>query len=224
MIRSVLPNCQLFEGMTPDLIERLLNQTHYTQRAYAEEDVIVLQGNRLSHLMILCEGSISAETTDNIHNVLHVERVEAPSLIAPSFLFARNSVLPTTIIAHTSVELITIPKDNFAEALQQNATLLYNFMGIISAQNSFISEHVVYLTYKTIISKLSNYLLKLMEDQKSLTVFNPRTQAQMAEMFGVTRPALARTMGELVKEGAIYVKGKRIEILFSEKLSQYAKK
>lgn len=223
MIKQILSQCQLFEGMTPEQIGRILDQTRYTQRAYAESDVIVLQGNRLSHLLILCEGSISAETTDN-NNVLHVERVQAPSLIAPTFLFARDSVLPTTIMAHTSVELITIPKDSFAEALQRNSALLYNFMGIISAQNSFISEHVVYLTYKTIISKLSNYLLKLMEDQKSSIVINPKTQVQMAEMFGVTRPALARTMGELVKEGAIYVKGKRIEILFSEKLSQYAKK
>ncbi len=224
MNRQSLKNCQLFEGMPKEQIDALLEQVNYELRTYSAKEVIVPEGNRLSHLMILTAGVIMAETSDANNSSQQIERIEAPSLIAPCFLFSKEGVLPTTIMAHTMVDMLVIGKTDFARLMQKNMMVLQNFMGIISAQNSFISDGVVYLTYKTIISKLANYLLNLMNEQKSTKIINPKTQQQMAEMFGVTRPALARTIGELVKEGTIYVKGKQIKILFSEKLAQHAKK
>ncbi|MFI3331362.1 MAG: Crp/Fnr family transcriptional regulator [Rikenellaceae bacterium] len=224
MIKHSLSSCQLFEGMNPDEIGSVVELINYELITYSTGDVVVLEGNRLSSLMVLLSGTLSAEASDNNKGAQQIEKVEAPSIIAPGFLFAKEIVMPTTIVADSTSELLVISKEQFASLMQQNTKVLYNFMSIISAQNSFISDHVVYLTYKTIISKLSNYLLNLMQEQKSSTVTNPKTQVQMAEMFGVTRPALARTIGELVREGAIYVKGKQIKILFSEKLIQYAKK
>ncbi len=224
MIKLSLINCQLFEGMNLDQIGLLLEELPHELVTYSVGDVIVLEGNRINSLMILVQGDLTAEANDSSGSSQKLETIESPSIIAPGFLFSKDSVMPSTIVANSTSELLMIGKDDFVDLLQRDKRMLFNFMNIISSQNSFISEHVVYLTYKTIISKLSNYLLKLMQEQKSTTIINPKTQVQMAEMFGVTRPALARTIGELVKEGAVYVKGKQIQILFSEKLTQYAKK
>ena len=82
---------------------------------------------------------------------------------------------------------------------------------------------MVYRTYKTMKGKFANYLLNLMEEQEGCELNNALTQREMADMFGVTRPALARAIGEMAAEGSIYVQGKRITVLFPEKLKQYAK-
>lgn len=221
---KTLSQCRLFSGLDSLQTEQIISSISFSMRSYSKSDVIAVQGSRLMSMMILTQGSISAETTDMSQRVLNVEHITAPALIAPSFLFAENNTLPVSISAHSEVEMVVVSKDQFAKLLQADVRVLVNFLEIVSGHNTFISEHVVYLTYKTIKGKFANYLLNMMEKHGSPSFRNVMTQREMADMFGVTRPALARAMGELVQDGAIYVKGKQITVLFAEKLMQYAKK
>lgn len=221
---KILSKCRLFNGLDMLQIDALIGSVQNSVRSYSASDVIALQGGKLSQMMILIEGSISAENTDQSQNMLSVEHINAPALIAPSFLFAENNELPVSIAARSAVSLIVIQKDEFSRLLQADVTVLTNFLEIVSGHNAFVSEHVVYLTYKTIKGKFANYLLNMVEKCGSASFRNALTQREMAEMFGVTRPALARAIGELVQEGAIYVQGKDITVLFAEKLKQYARR
>jgi CRP-like cAMP-binding protein len=45
------------------------------------------------------------------------------------------------------------------------------------------------------------------------------TQGDLAEFFGVARPSIARTLGELEDAGYIIARGKHIEILNRKALS-----
>ena len=119
--------------------------------------------------------------------------------------------------------MLFVAREDFSRMMCENMEVMTNFMRIISTPNRFISDKVVYLTYKTMKGKFANFLLDQIEENGNTTFRNPLTQREMAEMFGVTRPALARAIGELADEGTIYVKGKEISVLFTEKLRQYAK-
>ena len=46
----------------------------------------------------------------------------------------------------------------------------------------------------------------------------PLSQKELAEFFGVTRPSLARALGEMEKEGIIDVKRREIQINNKKKL------
>ena len=218
-----LSACRLFRGVDPERILPLLKEAGVRTRSYAKGDVIAPQGARHTQLLLLTEGTVSAETTDSLHNTLHVERISAPALIAPTCLFAENDRLPAGLTARTPVTILTLGRDAFSALLQREGDLLVNFLEILSSSNTFLSERVVYRTYKTMKGKFANYLLNLMEEQGSNELHNTLTQREMAEMFGVTRPALARAIGEMADEGSIYVQGKQITVLFPEKLKQYAK-
>lgn len=213
----------LFDGVEAQEIERLIVGAGYGTKHFAKGDVIALQGSRYNQLYILSEGRVAAENTDVSSNKMTVEQFPAPAIIAPSFLFAEPNALPVTIIAQTPVAVISIDKEAFLSLLMSNRIVLRNLLSILSASNKFISDKVVYRTYKTIKGKFANYLLNTMEHEGGTTFRNRMTQREMAEMFGVTRPALARAMGELVDEGTIFIKGKDITVLFAEKLRHYAK-
>ena len=218
-----LSNTALFKGINPEEVSRLLATLPCQSRAYAKGDVIALQGSRYGQLMVLVEGHAVAETTDRSQNTLKVEHISAPALIAPTYLFAEDNQLPVNITARSAVHMVFLGKENLCALMQENRQVMLNFLGIVSTPNKFISEKVVYLTYKTIKGKFANFLLDKIAETGSSSFRNTLTQREMAEMFGVTRPALARAIGELAGEGAIYVKGKEITVLFSEKLRQYAK-
>lgn len=220
---SILSFSRLFDGISPPVIEEILSRVPYTERHFGVGDVIAIQGSRYNHAIILVEGKVLAEATDVSKNNISVEHINAPAIVAPSYLFADNPSLPVTISAENSVVVLMIDREAFLTMLLENKLLNRNFLEIISSTNRFVSDKVVYLNYKTIKGKFANYILSLMERQQNGILRNTMTQREMAEMFGVTRPALARAIGELVDEGTIYVKGKSINVLFAEKLRHYAK-
>lgn len=218
-----LVNCTLFKDLNQEDISALLENYGYETRTYSRKEIIALKNSGYTNLMIVLDGIVMAETLDRSHNIIKVDRIVAPSLIAPTLLFAENNRLPVNLTARTPVSILRIEKGDFIKMMGASEKVMRNFLEIVSSANRFLSENVVYLTYKTIKGKFSNYLLELKEETGSNFLRNPLTQQEMADKFGVTRPALARAIGEMAAEGTIYVKGKEITILFTEKLLQYAK-
>ncbi len=218
-----LTTCKLFNELSIDEIKELFEIYDLKSKSYANGDVIAIEGNTYTHLLIVIDGIVHAETADTSNRPVVVERITPTSLIAPSYLFAENSHLPVSLLAKTEVMLVAIEKDELCLMMSRNIRLMTNFLSIMSSSNKFVSDNIMYLTYKTIKSKYSNYLLNRLKIEGVTTFRNDLTQRQMAELFGVTRPALARAIKELADEGAIYVKGKEIMLLYPEKLEQYAR-
>jgi CRP-like cAMP-binding protein len=49
----------------------------------------------------------------------------------------------------------------------------------------------------------------------------PSTQQELADLFGVARPSVARALGELEKEGIIVSRNRIVKILEMSRLLQY---
>jgi CRP-like cAMP-binding protein len=101
--------------------------------------------------------------------------------------------------------------------MKDNA-LLVNFLDMISNRSQFLSEKIKFLNFKTIKGKLVNFImLKAGKDGTSITL--DMTQNDLADFFGVTRPSVARAIGELEEDGYIAAKGKLITIVNKKGLS-----
>jgi len=220
---NTLTTCKFFKDLQVAEIKELFEIYEIKSKSFAMGDVIAIEGNMYNQLLIVIDGVVQAETADSSNRSVIVEKIGSASLIAPSRLFAENARLPVSLVAKTEVAVVVIDKDELCLMMSRNIKLMVNFLKIMSSSNKFVSDNIMYLTYKTIKSKYSNYLLNIMKCEEVTTFRNGLTQRQMAELFGVTRPALARAIKELVDEDAIYVKGKDIILLYPEKLEQYAR-
>jgi CRP-like cAMP-binding protein len=75
------------------------------------------------------------------------------------------------------------------------------------------------LSFKTIKEKVAHYLLQKAGDRyHSIELKN--TQQQLADLFGVTRPSLARVLAEMQKEKLIVIEKKTVTLLNKEKLNE----
>jgi len=106
--------------------------------------------------------------------------------------------------------------------LQLNALILNNYLNTISTRAQFLSQKLKFLSFKTIKQKIAHYLLEK-AGERLQTVEIQQSQGQLAEMFGVTRPSLARTLGEMCQEGLIETDRRYIKILNKERMNQLLK-
>ncbi|HLN73861.1 MAG: Crp/Fnr family transcriptional regulator [Methylococcaceae bacterium] len=223
MIRpEILCQSSIFSGLAPEDINTLFNQIHYQVRTYGKNEVITSAGDLCDRLLIVQRGSVKAEMNDYSGKTIKIEDLGVPQPLATAFLFGKQNRFPVTVSANTEVEMVSILKPEFVKLLQMNSLILNNYLNTISTRAQFLSQKLKFLSFKTIKQKIAHYLLEKAGDNLH-TVEVPQSQEQLAEMFGVARPSLSRTLGEMVQEGLIVTQRRSIKILNKEKMNQLLK-
>ena len=150
-----------------------------------------------------------------------ISEIHAPDTFSEAFLFADNNKLLINIIADTDVKILVIYKEDFFKLLNKNRKILDNFLNITSNRFVIVTKKVKLLMIKTIKGKLANYILDLEKENKGNPGFKlGKTHKQLANLFGITRPALTRNLIKLKNDGLIEIENKKIKIINRERLMQ----
>lgn len=216
---EILCQSPVFRGLQPAILQELFQQIHFQIKQFRKDELIVSAGEICDRLYILQLGSVKAEMSDYSGKTIKIEDIEAPNPLATAFLFGRNNKFPVTVVANCDVTIISIPKPEFTKLLQHNTSILNNYLNAISTRTQFLSQKLKFLSFRTIRQKIAHYLLELAGDRLAVVEL-PHSQSQMADFFGVARPSLARTLGEMCRDGYIEVNRRSIRILDKERMNQ----
>lgn len=200
-------------------IESFIQSFSHQVKKYTKDELIAISGEEITAQLIVVSGSVKGEMVDFTGKTIKIEDIIAPRPLAPAFLFGKNNVYPVNIVANESASILSIPKSSFIQMMQKDERVLKSVMNIISNRAQFLSNKIKFLSFQSIKGKLANYLLEKMEISKSDEVLLDKSQAQLAELFGVTRPSLGRTIREMDHEGVVEAKGRVVKILDKVKLS-----
>jgi CRP-like cAMP-binding protein len=222
ILSEILCQSPVFRGISPEDLQKLFSQIHFQIKTYRKNDLIITSGEICDRLLIIQQGSVKAEMNDYSGRTIKIEDLSAPQPLATAFLFGNQNRFPVTVSANTNVEMVSIPKQEFVKLLQLNSLILNNYLNTISTRAQFLSQKLKFLSFKTIKQKIAHYLLEKAGDRLQ-SVEIQQSQGQLAEMFGVTRPSLARTLGEMCREGLIETDRRCIRILDKNRMNQLLK-
>lgn len=216
---QLLSQCPVFSGISEVESKNLLGKIHYQVKKFDKDDVVIVAGEPAANLYIVMSGSVKGEMIDYSGKTIKIEDVEAPKPLATAFLFGKENKFPVTVTANNNVELLSIPVSEFLKLLQISQQILINYLNNISTRAQFLSQKLHFLNFKTIKEKMAHYFLQQAGD-KLHSVEIRSTQQQLADLFGVTRPSLARVFSEMQKEGLIKVDKKTVTLLHKAKLNE----
>jgi CRP/FNR family transcriptional regulator, dissimilatory nitrate respiration regulator len=209
---SVLVNSPIFRGMGEEEIYSLITGANCKFRTYNEGAVVALRGEEIHSLMVVLSGEVRGEMIDMSGKIIKIEDVKAPMALAAAFMFGPGSQFPVNVVANVDTDLLVIEKSDFMTMMQMNKKVLQNYLNVICGRASFLSDRLRFLSFRTIKGKLANYILTLSKADNNKVVFD-RTQQELADYFGVTRPSLARALGGLQDDSILKVKNREVEIV-----------
>ncbi len=209
---KLLSECPVFKGVTEEDSKQLFQQIHFQIKKFEKNDVIAIEGEPVKTLRIILNGSVRAEMIDYSGKTVKIDDIETPQPLASAFIFGKDNYYPVTVTANTAVLILVVPVTEFLKMLQLNRQILENYLNSISTRTQFLSQKIHFLSFKTIKEKMAHFLLQQTEKQKD-TIELKSTQQQLADLFGVARPSLARVFGEMQREGLIRIQKKQITIL-----------
>ena len=211
---SKISESPIFRGINAGEVAHILNLVHHQIKTYEPETVIAYSGDECKNLYILIEGSVRGEAVDLKGKIIKIEDINAPDTFAEAFLFADENNLLVNIVTNTKTKILIIYKNDLLQLFKSNKKILENYLNIISNKFVIVTKKLKFLSLKTIKGKLANYILSLERKNKGKQQFLiDKTQDQLAEYFGVTRPSLARTIRKMKDEGLIEIHRKEIKIL-----------
>src|SRR5690554_6916869 len=213
-------SCPLFFHLSEEEIDEILERSVVETRTVDKGNHVVRQGDTIQFLYLLMDGLVRTEMVTKEGNVLEIEFIEPVRPLAPAFLVATENRYPVDVITAEKSVFYVIPKSMWLKELMKNETLLINFMKVNSNMTVFLSKKVQMMSIKSIKGKLSLYILENTTPQNNSFMLK-RTQTQLAEYFGVQRPSLARTLGEMIREGIISLYKKELKVLNRKKLEEW---
>ena len=214
----VLVNNPLFRGITPERLFADLEEISFHTRSYKKGEILAQQGAVCNRLVILSIGSVRGELIDYSGRLIKVEDIAAPRAIAPLFLFGEENRYPVEVTANEPTEVIELPKSSVLSLFRKNEQFLENYMNLSANYARTLSDKLFFMSFKTIRQKLASYLLRLYKQQQQTHITLDRSQQELSDYFGVSRPSLARELAHMQEDGLLIADRKHITILQKEQL------
>ena len=216
---KLLAQCPVFNGFPENESKKLLSSIHYQVKSFNKGDIVAIAGEPTGNLFIVLSGSVRGEMIDYSVKTIKIEDIEAPRPLATAFLFGKENRFPVTVTANNDVKILAIPVSEFLRLLQRNTQILVNYLNSISSRSQFLSQKLHFLNFKTIREKVAHFLLQ--QAGEKLHSFELKaTQQQISELFGVTRPSLARVLSEMQREKLFIIEKKTVTLLNKQKLNE----
>jgi CRP/FNR family transcriptional regulator, dissimilatory nitrate respiration regulator len=212
--------CPILKGVSSETLVQLFEKLQFQLKSYRKDEILAFQGEEVNRLMILLEGSARGEMADLYGHIIKIEDVQSPKPLAGAFLFGNENRFPVDVLANEPVKVLIIYRGEFLKLLRMNETIEMNYLNLVGSKAQFLSRKIKFLSFKTIKGKLAHYLIDQKEDLEGFIRIQV-SQQEMADLFGVARPSVARALGELEDEGLISAHCKMVKILNKPGLMKY---
>lgn len=222
-MNQILAECPLFKGLDKTEIEYVFEGIFFQTKNFFEGEIIAYQDEEVEHLMIILNGIARGEMVDFSGKTVVIEEIESPRPLAPAFIFGSNNKYPVNIVAQTAATVLKITKQEFVKMMQKSDKILVSFMNNVSGRAQFLSQKLKFLTFHSIKGKFAYYILNLAKNSNTNYVTLPVSQSKLAELFGVTRPSLARAIRDMHNDKLILADAKNIQILNTYELHELMK-
>jgi CRP-like cAMP-binding protein len=212
--------CPILKGVPPAVLLELFAKLQFQVKSFDRDEVLAVQGDEVNRLMILLAGSARGEMTDFSGHIIKIEDVAAPKPLAGAFLFGNENRFPVDVVANEPVKVLVIYRDEFVKLLRLNETIQMNYLNLVGSKAQFLTRKIKFLSFKTIKGKIAHYLIDQKVDSEGF-IRIPASQQELADLFGVARPSVARALGDLEDEGLISAQCRLVKILNKPGLMKY---
>lgn len=198
MTTNNLNHIPLFASCSEAELKQLLEKPHKVS-THQPGEMLIRFGTPCRSLLLLTEGMVETRMGSVEGRELVVDRLEAPCVLAPAFLFGSNNIIPVEVTTLTEATLWQINREEFLFFMQQHPKVLQAFLAMISDRAQFLSGKVRAFAIKGLRNRVLDYLAV----HGSIS-----NVAKTAEQLGVARPSLSRILSDMVDDGTIKKEGK----------------
>ena len=195
----------MFKGVDDSVISSLLKGAAARLKRYGRQEAVFAAQSKVRHVFVVVSGALKISEYGE-SGAAHILRVCRPGrIVGLAHILGHLEVFPGSCIATEESEALIMDIDGFNKALK---TLRYGPLG----ENLFrmMSDDLLVswraqsiLSCRTIGDRVMTYLRWMQAEMGKKEIILPLNRQELADLLGVHRTALSRTLAQLVSSGQL---------------------
>lgn len=217
MMSGLEANTRLFDGITPEEADGLLECVHARRVEYAKGELMVEEGSATPCFGLVLSGYAHSVKRDASGRMIIIALLQKGSVFGVLVAASQDCASPVSVEAQDHVSALLIPFDRIItrceKACPQHDRLLRNYVRIVAEKGLELHERLACLLKPTVRDKIMAYLTQTAREQKSRLFVVPLNRNAMAEYLNVERSALSRELSNMKRDELIDYHLNRFKLL-----------
>ena len=216
----------LFRGIERDDLQAMLNCMKPRMCSYNRNDFIVTGGDAYDSVGIIVNGAVTVSKENAQGNRIVMTLLKTGDIFGEIIAFSSQVTWPATVQAQETCVVLFLPRGKIVgdcgcdRRCSGHKIFIQNFLRVISERAIMLNKKVEYLTIKSMIGKISTYLLEQYKRQGNVTLTLPLNRNELSDFLNVSRPSMSREMSRMRNEGIIDFHLSEVKIMDIEGLKQ----
>ena len=212
----VLKKTKLFSGVGDEEISTMLSCLGASLFTYKKGEFVLRQGEHLSDILVLVEGSLHIQRDDYWGNRSILGHIGIGEIFGEAYAAPDSGTLLNDVIAveDSAVYFFDVKRviSTCSSACRFHTMVVQNLFFAISEKNRTLVQKLDYLSRRTTREKLISYLSEEAKKQNSPRITIPFNRQQLADYLSVDRSAMSSELGRMRDEGLLEFEKNRFRL------------
>ena len=123
----------LFQGVSTEKITELVEKLPFHFLKYRSGEQIVAAGDPCTHIRFIVSGKVRLETSSSRLKVSLEQILATPNVLAPDYLFGRDTTYPFSAFAEGSCGILQLLKGDYIKMINTDKVFLFNILNFLSS-------------------------------------------------------------------------------------------
>lgn len=197
-----LKQLPLFQGVSSDQLSQLIEKLPFHFLKFSDGEQIIAAGEQCTHLRFVVSGSVTLTTRLSHLNVELSQTLDAPSVLAPDFLFGRDTAYPFSATACGPAGILQLVKSDYVKMLQADKVFLFNILNCLSLYSQRLSGRLAAVKDGSVAERLV-FFIESMVAPGAKHVELHFVQKDLCTLLGAQRATLLRALDRLAASGLL---------------------
>ncbi len=197
----------LFENITADHLQAMLNCLHSYTKTYKKGEVIIMEEDSIRYIGIVLAGTVHMMKEDIWGRQTMLTYISENEVFGETFAVQKNPDSSVLFIAASDTSILFVAAWNIIHCCPSQCAfheqLTRNMFNLIGQRSIRLMERIEISSKPSLREKVLAYLSMQAQKQDSRYITLPLGRAQLASYIGANRSALTRELTSMREDGLI---------------------
>lgn len=209
----------LFQGVSTEKITALVEKLPFHFLKYRNGEQIIAAGDACTHVKFIVSGLVKLDTPFPHLRINLYQTVSNPHVLAPEYLFGRDTVYPYTAVSEGTCGILQLLKSDYIKMITTDKVFLFNILNYLSSGTQRNLAYPLSIKDGSVVERLA-ILVDMLTMTGATDISLRYKQRDLCILLGTQRTTLMSMLEKLSEQDIVDYDSNTLTILDIDGLMQ----